>query len=200
MNAYVVAFGGLLLLSGRLADLFGRRGMFTVGSALFTVGTLLAAVAADQGTLLAGRVVQGVGAAALSPAAMSLLMLASPGRARARAMSIWGAASTLGGATGVVLGGLLAGALGWRSVFLVTVPISVVAVVLARHVLPGERSRTTASVRLGRCRFHHRSGRRPGARRPVRGRPRMDGPTRCRKPCRRGSLDGGLRARRAADR
>jgi len=136
VNAYVVTFGGLLLLSGRLADLFGRRGMFTVGSALFTVGTLLAAVAADQGTLLTGRVVQGVGAAALSPAAMSLLMLASPGRTRARAMSIWGAASTLGGATGVVLGGLLAGSLGWRSVFLVTVPISVVAVVVARHVLP----------------------------------------------------------------
>ena len=136
VNAYVVAFGGLLLLSGRLADLFGRRGLFSAGSALFTVGTLLAAVAANEGTLLAGRVVQGVGAAALSPAAMSLLMLAFPGRARARAMSIWGAASTLGGATGVVLGGLLAGALGWRSVFLVTVPITVVAVVVARHVLP----------------------------------------------------------------
>jgi EmrB/QacA subfamily drug resistance transporter len=146
VNAYVVAFGGLLLLSGRLADLFGRRGMFTAGSALFTAGTLLAAVAADQGVLLAGRVVQGIGAAALSPAAMSLLMLASPGRARAKAMSIWGAASTLGGATGVALGGLLAGSLGWRSVFLVTVPISVVAVALARHVLtesarPGPRRR-----------------------------------------------------------
>jgi len=136
VNAYVVAFGGLLLLSGRLADLFGRRGMFTAGSALFTVGTLLAAVAADQGLLLVGRVVQGVGAAALSPAAVSLLMLAFPGQARARAMSIWGAASTLGGATGVALGGLLAGSLGWRSVFLVTVPVSVAAVALARHVLP----------------------------------------------------------------
>ena len=201
VNAYVVAFGGLLLLSGRLADLFGRRGMFTAGSALFTVGTLLAAVAADQGLLLAGRVVQGVGAAALSPAAMSLLMLAFPGQARARAMSIWGAASTLGGATGVVLGGLLAGSLGWRSVFLVTVPISVVAVALARHVLPDERSRTAAPVRLGRCRFHHRSGRRPGARRPVRGRPGLDGPTRGREPCCRRSADGGLRdvERRVAD-
>ena len=136
VNAYVVAFGGLLLLSGRLADLFGRRRMFTAGSGLFTVGTLVAAVAADQGLLLVGRVVQGVGAAALSPAAMSLLMLAFPGQARARAMSIWGAASTLGGATGVALGGLLAGSLGWRSVFLLTVPVSVAAVALARHVLP----------------------------------------------------------------
>ena len=136
VNAYVVAFGGLLLLSGRWADLFGRRRMFTAGSGLFTVGTLVAAVAADQGLLLVGRVVQGVGAAALSPAAMSLLMLAFPGQARARAMSIWGAASTLGGATGVALGGLLAGSLGWRSVFLLTVPVSVAAVALARHVLP----------------------------------------------------------------
>ena len=142
VNAYVVAFGGLLLLSGRLADLFGRRGMFTAGSALFTVGTLLAAVAADQGLLLAGRVVQGVGAAALSPAAMSLLMLAFPGQARARAMSIWGAASTLGGATGVVLGGLLAGSLGWRSVFLVTVPISVGRCRPGPSRPSGERSRT----------------------------------------------------------
>ena len=139
VNAYVVAFGGLLLLSGRLADLFGRRGMFTAGSALFTVGTLLAALATDQGLLMTGRIVQGAGAAALSPAAMSLLMLAFPGQARAKAMSTWGAASTLGGATGVVLGGLLAGSLGWRSVFLVTVPISVLAVAVARHVLPESR-------------------------------------------------------------
>ena len=141
VNAYVVAFGGLLLLSGRLADLFGRRGMFTAGSVLFTVGTLLAAVAADQRMLLAGRVVQGVGAAALSPAAMSLLLLAFPGQSRARAMSIWGAASTMGGAAGVALGGMLAGSLGWRSVFLVTVPVSAVAVALARRVLPASGPR-----------------------------------------------------------
>jgi EmrB/QacA subfamily drug resistance transporter len=145
VNAYVVAFGGLLLLAGRLADIVGRRVMFTAGSTLFTLGSLLAAAAADQGPLLAGRIVQGVGAAALSPAAMSLLMLAFPGQGRARAMSIWGAASTLGGATGVALGGLLAGSLGWRSVFLVTVPVTVVAVVLAGRVLPesgrGARSR-----------------------------------------------------------
>jgi EmrB/QacA subfamily drug resistance transporter len=136
VNAYVVAFGGLLLLSGRLADLLGRRGMFAAGSGLFTIGTLLAAAAPDQAQLLVGRVVQGVGAAALSPAAMSLLLLTFPGPARARAMSIWGAASALGGASGVALGGLLAGSLGWRSVFLVTVPVSVVAVALASRVLP----------------------------------------------------------------
>ena len=109
VNAYVLAFGGLLLLSGRAADLFGRRRMFVAGSALFTIGTLVAALATNQGLLVAGRIIQGAGAAALSPAAMSLLLLSYPGQQRARAMSIWGAASALGGATGVMAGGLLVG-------------------------------------------------------------------------------------------
>ena len=136
VNAYVLVFGGLLLLSGRLADLLGRRRMFVAGSAVFTLGTLMAAAASNQQVLVAGRIVQGFGAAALSPAAMSLLLLTFPGQARARAMSIWGAASAVGGATGVLTGGVLAGTLGWSSVFLVTVPASIAAVVLARHVLP----------------------------------------------------------------
>ncbi|MEZ0580960.1 MFS transporter [Nocardioides sp. MH1] len=135
VNAYVLTFGGLLLLFGRVADLLGRRRMFVGGAAAFSVGTLLAAFASTQELLVAGRVVQGAGAAALSPAAMALLLLASPGPARARAMSLWGAASALGGATGVLSGGLLAGYLGWSSVFFVTVPVSIAAVLLARRVL-----------------------------------------------------------------
>jgi len=135
VNAYVLAFGGLLVLSGRVADLFGRRRMFIGGSVTFAAGTLLAAAASDQWMLVGGRVVQGAGAAALSPAAMSLLLLTFPGPARARAMSLWGAASAVGGATGVFVGGLLTGAFGWQAVFLVTVPVSVTAVVLARRVL-----------------------------------------------------------------
>lgn len=131
VNAYVLTFGGLLLLFGRVADLVGRRRMFAVGSALFTVGTLLAACASTEWLLVAGRVVQGAGAAALSPAAMSLLLVTFPGEQRARAMSLWGTASTVGGATGVLAGGLLAGTFGWPSVFLVTVPATVAAVVLA---------------------------------------------------------------------
>jgi EmrB/QacA subfamily drug resistance transporter len=136
VNAYVLAFGGLLLLSGRASDLFGRRRMFVAGSALFTIGTLMASVAASQQLLVAGRIVQGIGAAALSPAAMSLLLLTFPGPKRARAMSIWGAASALGGAAGVMTGGLLVGSFGWPSVFFVTVPVSVAAVVMAGRVLP----------------------------------------------------------------
>jgi EmrB/QacA subfamily drug resistance transporter len=135
VNAYVLTFGGLLLMSGRAADLIGRRRVFVLGSAAFTAGTLLAAFAASLEVLVAGRVVQGIGAAALSPAAMSLLLTMFPGVGRAKAMSAWGAASTLGGATGVLAGGLLVGSFGWTSVFLVTVPFSVAAVVLARQVL-----------------------------------------------------------------
>lgn len=141
VNAYVLTFGGLLLLSGRLADLVGRRGMFIAGAGMFTVGTLLAASATGAGSLVAGRIVQGIGAAALSPAAMSLLLAGFAGRARARAMSAWGAASALGGATGVVAGGLLAGVFGWRAVFLVTVPVTTAALVVGRRLLPaGHRS------------------------------------------------------------
>ncbi|WP_344771710.1 MFS transporter [Nocardioides panacisoli] len=135
INAYVLTFGGLLLLFGRVADLLGRRRMFIAGSALFTVGTLLAATAVNEWMLVGGRIIQGAGAAALSPAAMSLLMLNFPGDRRARAMSLWGAASAVGGATGVLAGGVLTGTFGWSSVFLVTVPASLAAVVLARRVL-----------------------------------------------------------------
>ena len=135
INAYVLTFGGLLLLLGRVADLLGRRRMFIAGSALFTIGTLLAATAANEWMLVGGRVIQGAGAAALSPAAMSLLMLNFPGDQRARAMGLWGAASAVGGATGVLAGGLLAGTFGWSSVFLVTVPATLAGVVLARRVL-----------------------------------------------------------------
>ena len=135
VNAYVLAFGGLLVLSGRVADLFGRRRMFVGGSVTFTVGTLLAAAASNEWMLIGGRLVQGAGAAALSPAAMSLLLLTFPGPQRARAMSLWGAASAVGGATGVFLGGLLTGTFGWQAVFLVTVPVSLTGAVLARHVL-----------------------------------------------------------------
>ena len=110
--------------------------MFAAGSAVFTVGTLVAAASSSELLLIAGRVLQGVGAAGPSPAAMSLLLISCPGQARARALSMWGAASTLGGATGVVTGGLLAGSLGWRWVFLVTVPVSLLAVVLVRRLIP----------------------------------------------------------------
>ncbi len=136
VNSYVLAYGGLLLLFGRVADLVGRRRMFALGSGVFTLGTVIAAVATGPEFLMAGRVVQGIGAAALSPAAMALLLLSAPGERRAAAMSAWGAASTLGGMTGVVAGGLIADHWGWRAVFLVTVPATLMAVVAAPRLLP----------------------------------------------------------------
>ncbi|MGA8045171.1 MAG: MFS transporter [Dermatophilaceae bacterium] len=136
VNTYVLAFGALLLLGGRVADTVGRRTMFILGAGLFTLGSLVAGTATSEAALIAGRLVQGTGAAALSPAAMALLLVTFPGTHRARAMSAWGAASTLGGATGVVVGGLLAGSLGWSSVFFATVPLTAAAALLARRLLP----------------------------------------------------------------
>lgn len=141
VNAYVLAFGGLLLLAGRVADVVGRRRMLRIGAAVFTVGTLLAGAATSEALLVAGRVVQGAGAAALSPAAMALLLAMFPGVTRARAMAAWGAASTLGGASGVVVGGLLAGTVGWSWIFFMTVPLTVTTLVAAPRLLDGARGR-----------------------------------------------------------
>jgi EmrB/QacA subfamily drug resistance transporter len=141
VNGYVLTFGGLLLLLGRVGDLVGRRRMFVSGSALFTVGTLLAGASGTEWGLLAGRVLQGAGAAALSPTAMALMLTAFPGDQRARAMSLWGAASAVGGATGVLAGGLLAGTIGWSSVFFVTVPVTAAAVLLAPRLLAPDAAR-----------------------------------------------------------
>lgn len=135
VNAYALAFGGLLLTFGRVADLIGRRRMFVGGAGLFTAGSLMAACAQSEQVLIAGRLVQGAGAAALSPAAMAMLLATFAGGSRARAMSLWGAASTVGGAAGVVVGGVLAGSLGWPAVFLVTAPVTVAAMALAPRVL-----------------------------------------------------------------
>lgn len=140
VNAYALAFGGLLLLAGRLTDLVGRRRMFVAGSAVFTAGTALAATADHTWVLVLARAVQGLGASALSPAAMSLLLLSFPGPARARAMGAWSAASAVGGAAGVVIGGLIAGSFGWRANFLVTVPVTLVAAAAARRLLPADET------------------------------------------------------------
>ncbi|MCK9824445.1 MFS transporter [Nocardioides cavernae] len=148
VNAYVLTFGGLLLLCGRVADQVGRRRMFTIGSVLFAGGTLVAATSAGEWMLITGRIVQGAGAACLSPASMALLLVNFPGEHRARAMSLWGAASALGGATGVAAGGLLAGTFGWSSVFLVTVPVSLLAVVVAGRVLDDSKPRASHHVDL----------------------------------------------------
>ena len=142
LNAYFLTFGGFLLLSGRAADLFGRRRMFLLGSALLVAASGMAALATTEPLLIAARMLQGLGAAVLTPAALSLLIVTFTGPAKAKAMSAWGAASAIGGATGVSVGGLLVGVLGWQSVFVLTGLVSAVTAIAAARFTPRDTSRT----------------------------------------------------------
>ena len=141
LNAYFLTFGGLLLISGSAADVFGRRRMFLIGAGVLVAGSLLGGFATTDTLLIAARLVQGAGAAMLSPAAMSVILARFTSPAKAQAMSGWGAASTVGGAVGVTVGGLLTAALGWQSVLFVTGAVAT-AVGVAGWVLlpPGEDS------------------------------------------------------------
>ncbi|WP_188743475.1 MFS transporter [Agromyces bauzanensis] len=129
VNAYTLAFGGLLLLGGRLADVIGRRAMFLTGLGLLTAASLGGGLADTAESLVAARVVQGLGAALMSPAALALVLTTFPeGRGRATALGVWTSLGALGGTAGVALGGVLIEQLGWRWVFFVNVPIAVLIV------------------------------------------------------------------------
>ncbi|MFJ6804810.1 MFS transporter [Streptomyces anulatus] len=137
VNAYALAFGGLLMLGGRLADLAGPRRVLTAGLLLFGLASLAGGLAWSPGSLVAARAVQGVGAAALAPVAFALITLAFPaGPARSRALGLWGMAGAAGGAVGVLAGGVLTDATGWRSVMLVNVPIVAFALAAAARTGP----------------------------------------------------------------
>lgn len=136
LNSYFLTFGGLLLVSGRAADVVGRRRMFLVGATVLVAGSALGGLATADTVLVAARLVQGAGAALLSPAAMSVILATFTGDSRTRTMSWWGAASTLGGAVGVSAGGLLTAAWGWRSVMLVTAAVAATVAVAGWRTLP----------------------------------------------------------------
>lgn len=136
LNAYFLTFGALLLISGRAADVFGRRRMFLAGTAVLLGGSLLGGVAPTSAVLMVARLVQGAGAAMLSPAAMSVVLARFEGPARTRAMSAWGAASTVGGAAGVSVGGLLSATFGWQSVMFVTAAAAAVVGLAGRRLVP----------------------------------------------------------------
>src|SRR5437763_9514546 len=126
ITAYSILFGGVLLLGGRLADLLGRRRLFVAGLALFTVFSLLDGLAWSEGSLISFRALQGLGAALLSPAALSILTTTfSEGRERNLALGIWGAASGSGGAAGVLLGGALTSSLSWSWIFFINIPVGI---------------------------------------------------------------------------
>src|SRR5205085_9920525 len=132
ITAYSILFGGVLLLGGRLADLLGRRRLFMAGLILFTVSSLLDGLAWSEGSLIGFRALQGLGAALLAPAALSILMTTfREGRERNLALGIWGAVSGSGAAAGVLLGGLLVSALDWSWIFFINVPVGALVLVVA---------------------------------------------------------------------
>lgn len=134
IHAYALAFGGLLLLGGKAADRYGRRRVLLLGLGLFGLASLAGGLAREPGQLIAARAGQGIGAAALAPAALALLTSAFPtGKARVRAFGVWSAANAAGGALGVLIGGLLTEYVGWRWVMFVNVPMAAGALALARR-------------------------------------------------------------------
>src|SRR4051812_18462001 len=141
VNAYVLTFGGFLLLGGRLADLLGRRRVFMFGLVLFALASLAGGLGSSSGQLVAARAVQGLGAAILSPAALSIVATTfRDGAERNKALGIWGAVAGSGGAAGVLLGGVLTQGLGWEWVLWVNVPIGIAAAAIAPTLLAESRS------------------------------------------------------------
>ena len=136
VNAYTLTFGGFLLLGGRLADLLGRRRMFMLGLVVFSVSSLLGGLAQSEAWLIGARAAQGLGAAIVSPAALSIITTTfAEGEERNRALGVWGAVAGAGGAAGVLLGGVLTSGLSWRWVLFVNVPIGLLCTFLAPRVL-----------------------------------------------------------------
>src|SRR3954451_6897360 len=130
VNAYTLAFGGLLLLGGRMSDILGRRRVFLIGLGLFAAASLAGGFATSGEMLVAARAIQGIGAALLSPAALALLTVTfAAGRERNVALGVWGALAGIGGTLGVVAGGVLVDSLGWEWIFFVNVPVAIVALV-----------------------------------------------------------------------
>ena len=136
VNAYALTFGGFLLLGGRAADLFGRRRIFILGLAMFSGASLICALAPNQGLLIGARAFQGLGAAVLSPATLTILTTTFREPAeRARALGIWSAMAAVGGASGALFGGILTDLLSWRWIFYINIPIGLVTIVAARAAL-----------------------------------------------------------------
>jgi EmrB/QacA subfamily drug resistance transporter len=142
LSGYLVTYGGFLLLGGRAADLMGRRRLLVAGTTLFAVCSFAGGLATNASTLVAARVVQGVGAAFMVPAGLSILTTTfAEGRDRTRALGVWGAISGVAAAAGVFLGGVLSQGPGWRWVLFVNIPVCVLIVAAAFRLVPGERRR-----------------------------------------------------------
>src|SRR5262245_32814427 len=140
ISAYALVFGGFLLLGGRLADILGRRGVFMTGLGVFSLGSLLCGLAWSEEALIGARAIQGLGAAAITPSALSILTTTfAEGRERNIALGAWGAVGGFGAAAGVLMGGILTDLLSWPWIFFVNVPVGVAALVLAPMLLTESR-------------------------------------------------------------
>jgi EmrB/QacA subfamily drug resistance transporter len=140
ISAYALVFGGFLLLGGRAADMLGRRRVFLGGIAVFTVASLMAGLAWSEASLISARAIQGLGAAVIAPAALSILSVTFPeGRERNIALGAWGAVGGFGAVAGVLLGGVLTDALSWEWIFFVNVPVGVLGFALAPFLLDESR-------------------------------------------------------------
>ena len=142
ISGYAVTFGGFLLLGGRASDLLGRRRMFLLGLFLYAVASLAGGLASSQELLIAARAVQGLGGALLFPATLALISaLFAEGPERNRALSVWGGAGAGGLVLGSLLGGVLTQTLGWEAVFMVNVPLAVMALVAGLVLIPADPER-----------------------------------------------------------
>src|SRR4051794_5880161 len=136
ITAYVLFTGGLMLFGGRMADLIGRRPVFLTGLTVFTLASLTSGLAWSSTALIASRALQGVGAAMLLPAALSIITTTYAGPQRAKALAVWGALGSAGAAAGVLFGGILTETLGWQSIFFINVPVGIAVGLTALHTLP----------------------------------------------------------------
>jgi MFS family permease len=141
VTSYSLAFGSLLLLGGRAADLLGRRRIFLTGLGVFTAASLGSALATSAGVVFAARAGQGLGAAMLSPAALSIITTTYQGPARAKALGVWGAVGGAGAAIGVLLGGMLTELVDWRAIFLINLPVGFGVALATTKLVPADAGR-----------------------------------------------------------
>ncbi|WP_280346242.1 MFS transporter [Nocardia neocaledoniensis] len=147
VNGYILAFGGFLLLSGRMADIFGRRRVFPCGVALFGTASLFCGAAQEPWQLIVGRFVQGSGAALASPAALAMLALLYPsGKERAKAIGIWGGVAALGATLGLVISGMLTDFASWRWVFFINLPVAVATLLILPRLVTESRDEASGRV------------------------------------------------------
>src|SRR5215469_9865747 len=147
VSGYLLTYGGFLLLGGRAADLLGRRRLLIAGTSLFGLSSLAGGLAGSEGMLIAARLTQGLGAAMMTPAALSILTTSfTEGTDRVKALGVWSATIPLASAVGVLAGGLLSQGAGWRWVFFVNLPMCAVVIAAARRVLAADRPAAITNV------------------------------------------------------